>query len=127
MRMPMPPACAHVCSNVSINASVYRFVHAYANAPAVYPNGAFRQPDAGLTLYAGNTSLLSSLSCRLSRSSLSYLPSLLILVSLLSPLPFQSYLSPLASDHFPVSSRLSLLSVESFANYHSLATIQYEW
>ena len=55
------------------------------------------------------------------------LPTLLILVSLLSPLPFQYSLSPLASDHSPVSSRLSLLSVESFANYHSIATLQYEW
>ena len=46
MRMPMPPACEHVCSNVSINASAYRFVYTYANVTDVYPNGAFCQPLA---------------------------------------------------------------------------------
>ena len=70
-------------------------------------------------------------SCRLSPlASPAPLSHISPLFSFSSPsylLSLSSILSPLASDHSPVSSRLSLLSVESFANYHSLATIQNEW
>jgi len=41
MRMSMPPACAHVYSNVAISASASHFIYAYANAFAGHPNGAF--------------------------------------------------------------------------------------
>ena len=114
MRMPMPPACAHVCSNVSINASAYRFVYAYANAPAVYPNGAFCQQltsiqrlmleirvSCRLSLLA-SPAPLSHISPLFSFSSPSYLLSLSNILSL--PSPLITLLSPLAS-------RCSLLSL----------------